>query len=461
VHRNAAHGAPAAAKSGPAQRAPISTFAASDRFGHDFDRIAVHSPQNISRVSAPVIQRQPDDAEWEISPDPVEEPAKAVTEHSSRMIVAFNSDRKKRNMTVPRLLKLMKPYLMDRRARFLFAGLVPDDAKDRDAAKDRAYKRADLWRQAVIAMIDTRRWPEHYFRIGFASGTKRDPQVEVWVQYAPVVLSKGTSIGFGAYDPQPGPSSPGVSADFKPPLTVLLKYGESEVLKVAIPKEARLATPPLGGTNEIVISASGSLNDLMKLLKPAETATEEQAPGTTPAVEPGPPVSAAFSLSVKAGANVGTTLSATYNFEARQVSTGLSFLVTTPTGMCVVPSGAMRAIADAVRKLDELGVTSRVEPARTPLAQDPLAPGPVEPSPEAGPPSVEVEEIPETAITLAEAAAAIVSQLTAIDDAKAQCEKGKKAKVEVGASASVFTGEQEPSAPQPPSIGFTLKLFFD
>src|SRR5262249_14892318 len=155
--------------------------------------------------------------------------------------------------------------------------------------------------------------PESLFRTGLSetgSGPEDAgaPQMEVMVEYAPTVISQGKGGG-GASAPllptkkavgaTPAAAASGI--EDKPPLTIILRAGGREELKLAVPKEVKLATPPLG-SNQIVISASGSLNDLLKLLKPPPEAPV--TPGAPAPVKAGPPITAGMSLSFQSGPNV-------------------------------------------------------------------------------------------------------------------------------------------------------------
>ena len=330
-----------------------------------------------------------------------------------------------------------------------------------------------------MAMVDKRKYPEHWFRVAFTSGTAADPETEVMVEFAPVVLSTGGSQG-GAppiTGPESKPPDTSASAEFKAPLTIIVKAGGGEVLRLSIPESVKLSTPPFGGARQIVISLSGSVNDLLKLLKPeeakpaappagGETPPPEAAPpatpppGATPPIEKGPPVSAGLSVSVQAGPRVAVKVSGTYNLETRQLTTGVSLVLTTPHGDCVLPSGAMRTIVDAVKTLEKFGVTNRAAVGGNPMAAEPKPPAEGPPAPET-PPTLDAEQVPEAAVTIGKAIATLVDQIDAIKKAQEQCKKGKPLKVEAGPTVTVPLGDQAPDVPKAPSAGVSLRIFFD
>jgi hypothetical protein len=237
------------------------------------------------------------------------------------------------------------------------------------------------------------------------------------------------------------------------------------VLKVSIPEQLTASTPPLGGARRIVVSMSGSANDLLKLLKPEEKpaaptpAADEPPQPAPPPVTPGPPISAGLSISMQATTSVTAKLSGTYNLETRQITTGLSFVVTTPHGDCALPSGAAGKIVDAIQKLEKFGVTSRAAQGGNPLAAGPKPPEGAPPPGTA--PSITPEDVPETAVTIGKAIATLVDQMDAIKKAQDECKKRKPAKAEIGPTVTVPTGEQAAGAPREPSVGLSLRLFFE
>lgn len=464
-------------------------FAPGQYAPHDADgrRLLAHELTHTLQQQPGRIQREPDDTAADQPKEPVSPGDALFQEHASRIVAAFDDDkRKNRSMSVTRLLKILQPYLLgEPRARYAFLGRVPDEIRDPDARADaqyRALERARKWRTAILAMIDTKRFPEEWFRVAFTSGTAEDPETEVMVEFAPVVVSAGLPPAGTAPPPRPfgpetTPSPTGPSAEFKAPLTVIVKAGGGEVLRVSIPESVKLSTPPLGGARQIVISVSGNVNDLLKLIKPEEpkpAAAEpgaEAPPGPGPAppaqptpgapapVEPGPPVSAGLSVSVQASPRVAVKVSGTYNLETRQLTTGLSFVVTTPHGDCVLPSGSARAIVDAVKKLEKFGLTNRAAVGGNPMAAEPKPPeGP--PAPEK-PPALEPEDVPEAAVTIGKVLATLVDQLDAVKKAQEQCKKGKPLKIEFGPTLTVPLGDQAPEAPRVPSAGVNLRIFFD
>jgi hypothetical protein len=235
---------------------------------------------------------------------------------------------------------------------------------------------------------------------------------------------------------QPGEKSWAPSAAFEPPLTVIVKAGDQEVFRVAVPKEIKLSTPAMGA-QRIVISLKGSLGDIMKLLEPEEPAPP--LPGQPAPPKPGPPLSTALTITVQGGPNLSATLSGSYDFEARRAAAGLSFVLTTSVGQCALPSASSQAIIDAIRKLEPFGVQTHVDRSQQP--------------PAVGAPKIEATQIPEAAVKIGEAVSALVSQLDAMKKAEQQCAEGKdkQAKVEITPSVGVTfpaPPEEEP-APLP------------
>lgn len=183
---------------GEVQAERISTRVLNQPSGMNRESVGIVSP-----TAANVVQRQVLATSGEPLPT-------VVSSGESRLIGAFDVDHGKtpRPWNLAQLTKeIVAALSASNRAYVTIAGVYPTRAND-DDPKGNAYQRAETVRLALIQWIGPKRFAETRFDVVFASGSIGDPQIQVYIDYKPQVLSDPHT----PLPAQPAPRLPPMSA---------------------------------------------------------------------------------------------------------------------------------------------------------------------------------------------------------------------------------------------------------
>jgi hypothetical protein len=335
----------------------------------------------------------------------------------------------------------------------IFTSLVPpprpgarpeDELADR---KDRAWSRAETVRSALIQWIGPKRFSEARFEVaGFLNDrAESDPQIEVWVDQRPMVVSEG--VGRSAPRGTPGsaakPAEPSLpKLGLEQVTTFGLPLEKKDILKIELPGKASLSTPAFAGASAIKLTLSGEL-DVGELLKgaqppPAAPAAAEGATAPAPVVKPGPPASIGLSFSIQLNKTMKLDAVSKADLAGRKVTGGITFVETGTACEFIVPVAVLDGINAAVK---DLRILNRSAPEE-------------KPTPEAAPLSES-----EKAIKSAKLLDALYKGIEAVEEARKR-KDCTKSSAKVGASVTVPTGEQKPEEPKVPVVTFHVGFSF-
>jgi hypothetical protein len=153
--------------------------------------------------------------------------------------------------------------------------------------RERAMDRAETVRQALIQWIGPGRFDASRFEFDIIERrAETDPQIEVWSDWKPQVLSPGR-LG-DAPKTVPGSTLPDIGLEKVTEFG--LKWGdlgvkgsEKDVFRVKLPKEVTAGTPAFGPGRAVTISVSGAIDpgELVKLGPSTPPPVGAPAPGAT------------------------------------------------------------------------------------------------------------------------------------------------------------------------------------
>ena len=150
------------------------------------------------------LQRAPADAPPAAAPA-ASDPSSA---HADREIAEFdmNNDRKNAWKLNPLTKSIQTELSADKNARVYIYGVAPSDSKE-DDPRQAAADRATTVKNGLMQWIGPGKFTEDRFVIGVSTGKIADPQIQVWIGYAPNILSDpggGASGGTAKPDPSSG-----------------------------------------------------------------------------------------------------------------------------------------------------------------------------------------------------------------------------------------------------------------
>ena len=401
------------------------------------DRLLAHELTHVAqqRAGLGLIQRQA---------KPGAGTGSVLDEYEGRLVQEFDVDRKPNTRPWklnPLAEAIAKALRASDRAYVQINAVDPSESKDEEH-KARAYERADLIRRALIQWIGPQQFSEDRYRIGFSTGTETDPQVQVWIQYKGQVISNpggvGPPIGPKVPSPVPGPKKPANTGLPDVGLDKITKI-ETKYVTIKIPQGVTLKTPALAGATSLVISLSGEITDLSKLVNPPAPPTP--APGQPPAPSQPPPIKVGLTMNAKAGENLTFIAQAGGDLGDRSVSAGGGVVIKLPGCELMVPPDIVTKINEAVKLLQANNAFLPEEPP------------PVNPPPPPPP-------TPTTArlLQIGQAIDTLYGQLKKVEKLKQEC---KPQKVQLGATVKVPFGEDLPGQPRGPQLMLTLTLYFN
>lgn len=443
------------------------------------EQLAVHVPSRIGQLaSLPTVVRsaaKPATMQRQVVLGAVSDPG------ASRLLVSCDTDRpdKKQRCNIDQLTKLAVEALSSSdRAVIRVLGVEATGTKDLDP-RGTAFGHADGMLRALIQWIGPNKYPETRFETGFATGTKADPQVQIWVSYQPQIRSphpKGPLPGSALIGP---PQAPAAAAGSSLPDIGLSKFTNYELdieigdLKIVLPKSAELKFKglpykkfPNQPSKTLQISIKGEVGKFADLFKSPNKSADPASPTPAPITPTrlGPPVKLSMSVTLNGLKQIGFDLSAKADFSNQTITGGLSLTLAGSGCGFKVPATAFAKIWEAEKALRKLSP----EPGRPPTADEMLkntqeaqkkaetavtVPAQIPNAPRGAVQSAAAPEAasafdPGQLADIADIANTLYEAISEIDKEKTKCQKGPT--IKIGPTITAPFGSDDPIAPPDP-----------